>query len=269
MPPNRISTRRWSPPTAPSRNGAGSRPSSAASCCARPPTWCGTRAEALAKRLTLEQGKPLPEARAETVRAAELLEWAAEEGRRTYGQTIPAPEGTALSPWEPVGPVAAFAPWNFPLGNPGRKLGAPIAAGCSVIMKAAEENPASPPCCPCPARRRPAQGSRAGGVRRARRGLRHLLAHPIIRKLSFTGSTVVGKHLAKLAAEDMKRTTMELGGHGPVLVFDDVDVDKVLDTAVRGEVPQRRPGLRQPDPLHRPGRRVRALPRRLRRARRR
>jgi succinate-semialdehyde dehydrogenase/glutarate-semialdehyde dehydrogenase len=131
---------------------------------------------------------------------------------------------------EPVGPVAAFAPWNFPLGNPGRKLGAPIAAGCSVILKSAEETPAS------------ALGVLqalldAGLPREVAQAVfgvpdevsRHLLGSPIIRKLSFTGSTSVGKHLMKLAAEDMKRTTMELGGHGPVLVFDDIAVDRVLD----------------------------------------
>jgi succinate-semialdehyde dehydrogenase/glutarate-semialdehyde dehydrogenase len=134
---------------------------------------------------------------------------------------------------EPVGPVAAFAPWNFPLGNPGRKLGAPIAAGCSVILKAAEEAPASAlgvlQCL--------LDAGLPSEVAQAVFGVpdqvsRHLLGSPVIRKLSFTGSTVVGKHLAKLAAEDCKRTTMELGGHGPVLVFDDVDVDAVLDTVV-------------------------------------
>src|SRR5690606_9491777 len=124
----------------------------------------------------------------------------------------------------------------FPLGNPGRKLGAPIAAGCSVILKSAEETPASAlgvlQCL--------LDAGLPKEVAQAVFGVpdevsRHLLASPIIRKLSFTGSTVVGKHLVKLAAEDMKRTTMELGGHGPVLVFDDVDVDQVLDVAVPGK----------------------------------
>src|SRR5205085_11261335 len=153
---------------------------------------------------------------------------------RLYGRELVRPEGMRSTVrHEPVGPVAAFAPWNFPLGNPGRKLGAPIAAGCSVIMKAAEETPAS------------ALGSLqslldAGlpkEVAQAVFGIpdevsRHLLGSPVIRKLSFTGSTVVGKQLAKLAADDMKRTTMELGGHGPVLVFGDADLDKTLDTVV-------------------------------------
>ena len=170
--------------------------------------------------------------------------------------------------YEPVGPVAAFAPWNFPLGNPGRKLGAPIAAGCSVIMKAAEETPASR------ARRAAVPARRRACPRKSRRrcsacptrSAATCSARPIIRKLSFTGSTVVGKHLAKLAAEDMKRTTMELGGHGPVLVFDDVDVDKVLDVAVAGKYRNAGQVCVSPDPLHRPGGRLRALPRRLRRA---
>jgi len=131
--------------------------------------------------------------------------------------------------FEPVGPVAAFAPWNFPIGNPGRKLGAPIAAGCSVIMKAAEEAPASALAvlqCLLDAGLPPQVGQAVFGV--PDEVSRQLLASPVIRKLSFTGSTAVGKHLMKLAAEDCKRTTMELGGHAAVLVFDDVDVEHVL-----------------------------------------
>jgi succinate-semialdehyde dehydrogenase/glutarate-semialdehyde dehydrogenase len=134
---------------------------------------------------------------------------------------------------EPVGPVAAFAPWNFPLGNPARKFGAALGAGCSCILKPAEEAPASalnilqalldsglPPNVASVVFGVPDEVSR------------HLLGSPIIRKISFTGSVPVGKHLMKLAADGMKRTTMELGGHAPVLVFDDVDVDKVLDVMV-------------------------------------
>ena len=155
---------------------------------------------------------------------------------------------------EPVGPVAAFSPWNFPLGNPGRKLGAPIAAGCSVILKSAEETPASA----LGVLQALLDAGLPKEVAQAVFGVpdevsRHLLGSPIIRKLSFTGSTVVGKQLLKLAADDMKRTTMELGGHGPVLVFDDVDVDRVLDVMVDGQISQCRPGLRLADPLHRPG----------------
>jgi succinate-semialdehyde dehydrogenase / glutarate-semialdehyde dehydrogenase len=195
------------------------------------------RADDLARVATMEEGKPFGEARIEVMMNVGLFNFYAGECFRLYGRELVRPEGMRSTVrYEPVGPVAAFAPWNFPLGNPGRKLGAPIAAGCSVIMKAAEETPASAlgvlQCL--------LDAGLPKEVAQAVFGVpdevsRHLLGSPIIRKLSFTGSTVVGKHLAKLAAEDMKRTTMELGGHGPVLVFDDVDVDRVLDTAVPGK----------------------------------
>lgn len=192
------------------------------------------RQEDLARIATLEQGKPLAETRIEVMMVAGLFNFYAGEVFRIYGRTLVRPVGMRSTvTYEPVGPVAAFSPWNFPLGNPGRKLGAPIAAGCSVIMKSAEETPASAlgvlQCL--------LDAGLPKEVAQAVFGVpdevsRYLLASPIIRKLSFTGSTVVGKHLAKLAAEDLKRTTMELGGHGPVLVFDDVDVDRVLDVMV-------------------------------------
>jgi len=192
------------------------------------------RADDLARTATLEQGKPLAEARMEVAMVAGLFNFYAGECQRVYGRTLVRPAGMRSTVvHEPVGPVAAFAPWNFPLGNVGRKLGAPIAAGCSVILKAAEETPASA----LGVLQALLDAGLPPTVAQAVFGVpdevsRHLLASPIIRKLSFTGSTVVGKHLAKLAADDMKRTTMELGGHGPVLVFDDVDVDRVLDTVV-------------------------------------
>ncbi|MEO6152907.1 MAG: NAD-dependent succinate-semialdehyde dehydrogenase [Croceibacterium sp.] len=195
------------------------------------------RQEQLARVATLEQGKPLAESRLEVMMVAHLFEFYAGECHRLYGRELVRPEGMRSTVrHEPVGPVAAFAPWNFPLGNPGRKLGAPIAAGCSVIMKAAEETPASAlgvlQCL--------LDAGLPKEVAQAVFGVpdevsRHLLGSPVIRKLSFTGSTVVGKHLAKLVADDMKRTTMELGGHGPVLVFGDADLDKALDTAVAGK----------------------------------
>ena len=189
------------------------------------------RQETLARTATMEQGKPLLESRGEVMMVVNLFNFYAAECQRVYGRTLVRPEGMRSEVrYEPVGPVAAFSPWNFPLGNVGRKLGAPIAAGCSVIMKSAEETPAS------------ALGILqalydAGlptDVAQAVFGVpdevsRHLLASPVIRKLSFTGSTVIGKHLARLAADNMLRTTMELGGHGPVLVFGDADVDRALD----------------------------------------
>ena len=195
------------------------------------------RADDMARIATMEEGKPFAEAKIELMMNVGLFNFYAGECFRLYGRELVRPEGMRSTVrYEPVGPVAAFAPWNFPLGNPGRKLGAPIAAGCSVIMKAAEETPASAlgvlQCL--------LDAGLPKEVAQAVFGVpdevsRHLLGSPVIRKLSFTGSTVVGKHLAKLAAEDMKRTTMELGGHGPVLVFGDVDVDRVLDTAVPGK----------------------------------
>jgi len=192
------------------------------------------RQEDLARIAVMEQGKTLAEARIEVMMNVGLFNFYAGEVFRLYGRALVRPAGMRSTvTHEPVGPVAAFAPWNFPLGNPGRKLGAPIAAGCSVILKAAEETPASAlgilQCL--------LDAGLPKEVAQAVFGVpdevsRHLLGSPIIRKLSFTGSTVIGKHLAKLCAEDMKRTTMELGGHGPVLVFDDVDVDQVLDVMV-------------------------------------
>lgn len=195
------------------------------------------RQEDLARIATMEEGKPLAESRIEVMMNVGLFNFYAGEVFRLYGRELVRPVGMRSTVrHEPVGPVAAFAPWNFPLGNPGRKLAAPIAAGCSVILKSAEETPAS------------ALGVLqclldAGLPKQVAQAVfgvpdevsRHLLASPVIRKLSFTGSTTVGKHLMKLAADNMLRTTMELGGHGPVLVFDDADVDQVLDVAVAGK----------------------------------
>ena len=195
------------------------------------------RADDLARIATMEEGKPYPEAKMELMMNVGLFNFYAGEVFRIYGRELVRADGfRSTIRHEPVGPVAAFAPWNFPLGNPGRKLGAPIAAGCSVILKAAEETPASAlgvlQCL--------LDAGLPKEVAQAVFGVpdevsRHLLGSPVIRKLSFTGSTVIGKHLAKLATDNMLRTTMELGGHGPVLVFNDVDVDRVLDTAVPGK----------------------------------
>jgi succinate-semialdehyde dehydrogenase / glutarate-semialdehyde dehydrogenase len=192
------------------------------------------RQDSLAAIATMEEGKSLSETRAEVMMVANLFHFYAGECQRLFGRAITRPAGQRSTvAYEPVGPVAAFAPWNFPIGNPGRKLGAPIAVGCSVILKAAEETPASalgvlqalydaglPP----------SVAQAVFGV--PDRISRHLLSSDVIRKLSFTGSTVVGKQLMKLAADNCIRTTMELGGHGPVLVFDDVDVEAVLRVVV-------------------------------------
>jgi succinate-semialdehyde dehydrogenase / glutarate-semialdehyde dehydrogenase len=190
------------------------------------------RAEHIARIATIEQGKTILEARMETHVSADILEWYAEEGRRAYGRVLPqrAPGVRMTVLREPVGPVAAFAPWNFPVGNPCRKLGAALAAGCPCIMKPAEHTPASA----LEVARALMDAGLPKGVLSMVFGVpsqisTHLLASPVIRKISFTGSTRVGKQLMKLAADGMKRTTMELGGHAPVIVFDDVDVDHVLD----------------------------------------
>jgi succinate-semialdehyde dehydrogenase/glutarate-semialdehyde dehydrogenase len=192
------------------------------------------RQEQIARIATLEQGKTLAETHTEVLMNVGLFNFYAGECQRGYGRQLVRPAGMRSSvTYEPVGPVAAFAPWNFPIGNPGRKLGAPIAAGCSVILKAAEEAPASALAvlqCLLDAGLPREVGQAVFGV--PDEVSRHLLGSPIIRKLSFTGSTVVGKYLMKLAAEDCKRTTMELGGHGAVLVFDDIDVDQALDSMV-------------------------------------
>lgn len=189
------------------------------------------RADHIATIATMEQGKPLAETRIEAMIAANLFDFYAEELKRTYGRLLVRPTGTrAMVMKEPVGPVAAFAPWNFPIGNPARKLGAPIAAGCSVILKPAEEAPGAA----IEILRALLDAGLPHGVAQLVFGVpdmvsRHLLASPIIRKVSFTGSTVVGKHLMKLAADTCKRMTMELGGHAPVIIFDDADLDKAVD----------------------------------------
>ena len=190
------------------------------------------RVEHIARIATIEEGKNIHEARIETHISADTLEWFAEEGRRAYGRVLPhrAPGMRMSVVREPVGPVAAFAPWNFPVGNPCRKLGAALAAGCPCILKPAEHAPGSA----LEVARALMDAGLPKGVMSIVFGVpsqvsTHLLASPVIRKVSFTGSTKVGKQLVKLAADGMKRTTMELGGHAPVIVFDDIDIESVLD----------------------------------------
>ena len=168
---------------------------------------------------------------------ADVIDWFAEEARRTYGRVIPArAEGVyQLVVKEPVGPVAAFTPWNFPINQVVRKLSCALAAGCSIIVKAPEETPASP----AELIRCFADAGVPAGVINLVYGVpseisEYLIPHPIIRKMSFTGSTAVGKQLAAIAGAHMKRVTMELGGHAPAIVFDDADVDtasRLLATA--------------------------------------
>lgn len=189
------------------------------------------RADEIAWLLTCEQGKILKEAKIETLGAADTIDWFAEEARRTYGQIIPARADnvTQMVIKRPVGPVAAFTPWNFPINQVVRKLSAALAAGCSIVIKAPEETPASPAAL--------VQCFIDAGVPSGVMALvfgvpaeisEFLIPHPVIEKISFTGSTVIGKHLAAIAGKHMKKATMELGGHAPVLVFDDADVDKAI-----------------------------------------
>jgi succinate-semialdehyde dehydrogenase/glutarate-semialdehyde dehydrogenase len=191
------------------------------------------RAEPIARIMTQEQGKVLPEARVEVLVTADIIEWFAEEGRRAYGRIIPGrAKGTRqLVLQEPVGVVAAFTPWNFPTLTPARKIGAALAAGCSIIIKPSEETPGS--CvelvrCFVDAGLPPGVLNLVFGV--PANVSEHLIASDLVRKISFTGSVPVGKHLAGLAAKGMKRATMELGGHSPVVVFADADPEKTADT---------------------------------------
>ncbi len=186
------------------------------------------RASDIARLLTQEQGKPVGEARIEVMAAADIIEWFADEGRRVYGRIVPSRNLAAqqLVMKEPVGPVAAFTPWNFPVNQVVRKLAAALASGCSFLVKAPEETPASPAAL--------LQAFVDAGVPAGTVGLvfgtpseisTYLIAHPIIRKVTFTGSTPVGKQLAAMAGAHMKRATMELGGHAPVIVAADADVE--------------------------------------------
>ncbi len=196
------------------------------------------RAEHVARVLTQEQGKILAEARMEVLTTADIIEWYAEEGKRAYGRIVPGRvKGTRqLVIQEPVGVVTAFTPWNFPTLTPARKIGGALAAGCSIIIKASEETPGSAVelvRCFIDAGVPPGVLNLVFGV--PAQVSEHLLRKDEVRKISFTGSVPVGKHLAKLAADGMKRATMELGGHSPVVVFGDVDPEKTADVAAAGK----------------------------------
>lgn len=192
------------------------------------------RAQHIATLLTLEQGKPIAEARGEVLSASSLLEYFAEQGKRISGRIAPRPAGQrAMVLRQPVGPVAAFSPWNFPVNLMVKKIAPALAAGCVVIAKAPEETPG----CTSAIMRCLIDAGIPGDVVQLVYGnpdmiSRHLLGSEVIRKVSFTGSTAVGKHLMKLAADRVQRITMELGGHAPVLVFDDCDLESTLDRVV-------------------------------------
>ncbi|MBN9265496.1 MAG: NAD-dependent succinate-semialdehyde dehydrogenase, partial [Hyphomicrobium sp.] len=188
------------------------------------------RADDIARVLTMEQGKVLAEAKMEVLSGADVIDWFAEEGRRAYGRIIPArADGVRnLIIQEPIGVTAGFAPWNFPVTQAVRKIAAALAAGCSIILKCPEETPGSP----IGLVRAFHDAGVPAGVINLVYGVpaeisEYLIPHPSVRKISFTGSVPVGKQLASMAGLHMKRATMELGGHAPVMIFDDVDTDAV------------------------------------------
>jgi succinate-semialdehyde dehydrogenase/glutarate-semialdehyde dehydrogenase len=195
------------------------------------------RVNEMAVAMTMEQGKPLEQARLEILRGCDIIEWDATEGLRMYGRVIPSEDGmrhTVLR--QPIGPVAAFSPWNFPMSSPGRKVAGALSSGCSIILKASEETP-------------------AGAVQLVRAfhdaGLppgvlnlvfgnpamisEYLIPQPAVRLITFTGSIPVGKSLAEMAGRYMKPAIMELGGHAPVIVCDDVDPIAAAATSVLGK----------------------------------
>ncbi|MBV7534977.1 NAD-dependent succinate-semialdehyde dehydrogenase [Duganella sp. sic0402] len=186
------------------------------------------RAEHIATLMTLEEGKPLTESRDEVLRAADYFEWFAEEARRIDGRVVPAnrPGVQQLVKKQAIGPVAAFTPWNFPAITPARKLSAALAAGCSVILKPGEESPATA----LALARCLDDAGLPKGVLQIVFGVpdmvsAQLIASPVIRKVAFTGSIPVGRLLSERAAAGVKPITLELGGHGPVLVFEDADIE--------------------------------------------
>ena len=195
------------------------------------------RVNEMAVAMTLEQGKPIEQARLEILRGCDIIEWDATEGLRMYGRVIPSEEGmrhTVLR--QPIGPVAAFSPWNFPMSSPGRKVAGALSSGCSIILKASEETPAGavqlvrafhdaglPPGVLNLVFGNPAEISG------------HLIPQASIRLITFTGSIPVGKSLAEMAGRYMKPAIMELGGHAPVIVCDDVDPAATAATSVPGK----------------------------------
>jgi succinate-semialdehyde dehydrogenase/glutarate-semialdehyde dehydrogenase len=191
--------------------------------------------ESLAGLLTREQGKTFKEALAEVQGAADIMEWCGEEGKRLYGRLVPSrASGIAQTVrLEPVGPVAAFSPWNYPLALAARKIGQALGAGCSVVIKPAEEAPSAVLefariCLQCGVP--PAALQVLFGV--PSEVSSQLIASPNIRKISFTGSVGVGKQLAALAGTHLKKVTFELGGHSPVIIMDDIDIDRAVTISV-------------------------------------
>ncbi len=186
----------------------------------------------ISRNMTMEMGKPLAESKIEMNVGIDILRWYGEEGKRAYGRIIPArvPGLRQMAMKEPIGPASAFVAWNFPCVNVVRKIGAALGAGCSLIIKPSEETPGTA----VAIARAFEEAGLPAGVLNMVFGVpdtvsRHVLGDRRIKKLSFTGSVPVGKHLQKLAADNLIRCTMELGGHSPVIVFDDADVDNAIN----------------------------------------
>jgi succinate-semialdehyde dehydrogenase/glutarate-semialdehyde dehydrogenase len=183
------------------------------------------RVEPMAIAMTLEQGKPLAQSRQEIIRGCEIIEWDAQEGRRIYGRIIPSEQGMRHSVLrQPIGVVAAFSPWNFPMSSPARKIGGALSAGCAIILKASEETPAGA----VQLVQAFADAGLPAGVLNLVFGTPsdisdYVIPQPAVRLITFTGSVPVGKHLSAMAGAHMKPAIMELGGHAPVIVCDDID----------------------------------------------
>jgi succinate-semialdehyde dehydrogenase/glutarate-semialdehyde dehydrogenase len=194
------------------------------------------RQEEIAHAITLEHGKPLAQARKEVIRGAEFFEWDAGEAMRTYGRVIPSKSGETFTVHhQPIGVVAAFSPWNFPMSQPARKIGGALASGCSIILKAAEETPAGAI--------HIVRAFEDAGLPKGVLNLvfgdpaeisGYLIPQEPVRLVAFTGSTAVGRHLTTLASQHMTPVLMELGGHAPVIVCEDTDVTHAaISSAVR------------------------------------
>ncbi len=196
------------------------------------------RAETIARTLTREQGKPLPEAKAEVLHAADTFEWFAEEGKRAYGRIIP-PSNIAKRHYaikHPVGVVATITPWNFPAALPSRKIAPALAVGCTVVSRPADQTPLTLiQMFECLADAGLPDGVANLVIGPSRVVADAFFAHPAVRKISFTGSTEVGKELIRRSADGVKRLSLELGGHAPLIVFPDADVAQVAQAAVIGK----------------------------------
>jgi succinate-semialdehyde dehydrogenase/glutarate-semialdehyde dehydrogenase len=195
------------------------------------------RIDEIATAMTLEQGKQINQSRLEVLRGCDIIEWDATEGRRVYGRIIPTEPGMRfMVTREPIGVVAAFSPWNFPMSSPARKIGGALSAGCSIILKASEETPAG-------ALLLAGAFIDAGlpaGVLNLVYGepaeiSDYLIPHPVVRLITFTGSIPVGKRLAEIAGRHMKPAIMELGGHAPVIICEDADPIRSAEASVIGK----------------------------------